>query len=259
MITVLWILFTLILLTAGALIFFSIRNSRIMAEMIGTGLEAVRGYFPLTVRDAGEFSEMRMYGIMKFRVQQYDAAELGNVSVMTANMGVMQMCSFMVTPLGRNVPLCTLDFMYILGSRKSYVEFYDLVPDAGTADYRAVLARLSAMQARYADLPEVQTAPAWYDDLLSVAMHKQLKSRQDARNAELFCDALRTWLAAADSAGRSSDADAAQQYRLTKAYSSGLIEKGGVSTDLFKKTQGEEKTREFFDRVFFGTANYDYK
>ena len=35
-----------------------------------------------------------------------------------------------------------------------------------------------------------------------------------------------------------------------------LIEKGGISTDVFKKSLGNEATKVFFDEIFFGTANY---
>ena len=42
-----------------------------------------------------------------------------------------------------------------------------------------------------------------------------------------------------------------RQAELQKNYSNGLIENGGVSTDLFVKAMGEEKTRVFFDQVLF--------
>ena len=37
-------------------------------------------------------------------------------------------------------------------------------------------------------------------------------------------------------------------------YTDGLIEKGGISTDVFKKELGDAETKVFFDNVFFGTA-----
>ena len=43
---------------------------------------------------------------------------------------------------------------------------------------------------------------------------------------------------------------------VTQEYSDGLIDKGGVSTDVFKKELGEAKTRDFFNKVFFGTELY---
>ena len=40
---------------------------------------------------------------------------------------------------------------------------------------------------------------------------------------------------------------------ITKQYTENLITKGGVSTDVFKKSLGETVTRDFFGKVFFGT------
>ena len=44
-----------------------------------------------------------------------------------------------------------------------------------------------------------------------------------------------------------------EKKNITLAYTDGLIEKGGISTDVFKKELGPEVTKDFFDRVFFGT------
>ena len=41
---------------------------------------------------------------------------------------------------------------------------------------------------------------------------------------------------------------------ITLEYTDGLIEKGGISTDVFKKELGDEEIKKFFDTVFFGTA-----
>ena len=38
-----------------------------------------------------------------------------------------------------------------------------------------------------------------------------------------------------------------------RVYVNGLLEKGGPSTDVFKKSIGEAKTRELFERILFGT------
>ena len=45
-----------------------------------------------------------------------------------------------------------------------------------------------------------------------------------------------------------------EKLAITLEYTDGLIEKGGISTDVFKKQLGEEETKKFFDNVFFGTA-----
>ena len=72
----------------------------------------------------------------------------------------------------------------------------------------------------------------------------------------MFIDVLKTYTECSSSIEKSSDEDAKKQFEATQAYCDGLIEKGGVSTDTFKKTLGDEKTREFFNKVFFGMDNY---
>ena len=44
--------------------------------------------------------------------------------------------------------------------------------------------------------------------------------------------------------------------KLCKEYSDGLISNGGISTDVFKEQLGEDTTRDFFDKVLFGTEHY---
>lgn len=247
----------LLLILICSVIFLTVlgnRNKKAMSEMISDGLTQVRSDYDVTALDAGEFTDMRFYGLMKFHVDQYRVEELGNLSVMTADMGFMQMVSFMITPFEKNVPLCTLDFMYILNNRKSYVEFYDLGGDTASAEYLAVQEHLKEMTARWASITELPSEPHWYDEYLHVVMHKQLTVKEEDTNSALFADALGTYLAETKAAAQSSNAVRDAQIANTKAYSDGLIEKGGVSTDVFKKALGEDKTREFFDKVFFGTA-----
>ena len=240
----------------GISIFVSVhaaRNKKDMQATIDKGLVQVESHYKVTPLDAGEYANITMYGVMKFNTKQYDVEDLGNLSIMTTDMGMMQMVSFMITPYEKNVPLCTLDYMYILGNRKSYVEFYDLVNDPQSEEYTAVLDALREMQSRYDDITELEATENWYDNYLTVVMHKSLSGKEEQRNQEMFCDALGTYLDVSAGLDKSSPEDAAAQLAITEAYSNGLIEKGGVSTDVFKKALGEETTRDFFDKVFFGT------
>ena len=55
----------------------------------------------------------------------------------------------------------------------------------------------------------------------------------------------------------SSDAktafNAEEKQKKTEYYVSGLLKNGGPSTDVFLKKLGEEKTKELFEKVLFGT------
>ena len=136
-----------------------------------------------------------------------------------------------------------MDFMYILGKRKAYAEFYDLVPDRTDGSYTDVLDALKGFEARYSSLEDIAASPAWYDDLMTVALHKAGKRADDEKIEEMFCDAISIYMDQANSLEKLTPEEQAAKLALTQEYSDNLISKGGVSTDVFKKALGEEKTK----------------
>lgn len=250
------VLLTIVLIigaAAGFIAFNASRNMNVMNRTLESGMKALSEYAEVTPVDAGDFEQIKMYGFMKFNVSQYDVRDLGNLSVMTVNMGFMQMVSYVITPYEKNMPLMSMDFMYILGKRKAYAEFYDLVPDRTDGSYTDVLDALKGFEDRYSSLEDIAASPAWYDDLMTVVLHKAGKRSDDEKLEEMFCDAVRTYMEKADELDELSAAEKAEKLELTQQYSDNLITKGGVSTDVFKKALGEDTTKEFFDKVFFGT------
>lgn len=230
------------------------KNMKIMNDTIDEGMKILSEHTEVTPVDPGEYSEIKLYGLMKFDVSQYDVKELGNLSVMKVNMGFMQMASFIITPYEKNMPMLSMDFMYIGSNRKAYVEFYDLVKDTSDSDYTEVLDSLKALQNSYSDLEELAVDPAWYDDLLTVVMHKV--SKDDKRVKELFAASVSTYMQAADGLEPLSEEAGAGKLEITQKYCNDLVSNGGVSTDVFKKELGEETTKHFFDKVLFGSARY---
>lgn len=256
---ILLVIVLLIGLLAGFIGVSAANNMKVMRSTIDSGMDMLTKHAEITPVDAGEFKEIKMYGLMKFNVDQYDVSEFGNLSVMTVNMGFMQMVSYVLTPYEKNMPLLSMDFMYILGNRKSYVEFYDLVPDKNTAEYTTVMESIQEYADRFSDLEDVEATPAWYEELMTVVLHKGGKRADDARIKELFTDAVDTYMSEASGAGKLTEAEKEEKLELTQEFSDDLITKGGVSTDVFKKALGEETTKEFFDKVFFGTERFRTK
>lgn len=252
-----WVLLTILVLI-GALVGFlcmkASSNMKIMNDTIDEGMKKLSEYTDVTPVDAGEYSEIKLYGLMKFDVSQYDVSELGNLSVMKVNMGFMQMASFIITPYEKNMPMLSMDFMYIGSNRKAYVEFYDLVKDTSDSAYTEVLGSLKALQSSYSDMEELAVDPAWYDDLLTVVMHKV--SKDDTRVKKLFVDSVDTYMQAASGLEALSDDARAEKHEITQKYCDDLVSNGGVSTDVFKKELGEATTKDFFDKVLFGPARY---
>ncbi len=253
LLTVLGIIVALILLIVILVSVLARKNVTSMNHCIDSALTELKSRYTLTPVDPGEYKNMKIYGIMNFHVEQYDIEELGNLSVMRVNMGIMQMATLVITPRDKNMPLLSADYMYILSNRKSYLEFYDVVKEKDDA-YNTLLSSLSDALNNYRHLAGVETTPAWYADLLTVTAYKGGKADADTDLEHMLLDCLAIYASHAKSLPLLTDTERADKLAITVAYTDGLIEKGGISTDVFKKALGDEVTKHFFDTVFFGTA-----
>lgn len=246
-------LLSIVLLLVGVVSVVAKKNVKAMNHCIEAVMEELGKNYTVTPRDPGEYKEMKIYGIMKFHVEQYDIEGIGNLSIMRVNMGVMQMATVVITPQDKNLPLLSADYMYILSNRKSYLEFYDVVKEKDE-QYMALLNALSDVQKNYKHLENIETSEAWYADLLTVTSYKGGKSDADADLENMLADSLHVYLEQAKEFPFLYEEEREEKLAITVEYTDGLIEKGGISTDVFKKELGEEETKKFFDKVFFGTA-----
>ena len=251
--TVLIIVLAVILLAVAAISVISKKNVAAMNRSIDTVLEELNQDYTVTAMDPGKYKELKLYGIMKVTAEQYDIEELGNLSIMRVNMGVMQMATAIITPRNKNLPLLSADYMYILSNRKAYLEFYDLVKEKDD-QYMRLMDELDAVQANYGHLGNFEPSEAWYDDLLTVASFKSAASEADPDLTGMLKESLRVYLDHSKNIPELSEEERREKLEITTAYTNGLIENGGVSTDVFKKQLGAEETKKFFDQVLFGTA-----
>ncbi|MBQ7925520.1 MAG: hypothetical protein IJ335_04420 [Lachnospiraceae bacterium] len=251
--TVLFILLALILVLILFVVINANRNVKAMNSCADAVLDELKKTYTLTPIDVGNYKELKIYGIMKFDVEQYDIEGLGNLSIMRMNMGLMQMSTVVITPRDKNMPLLSTDFMYILSNRKAYMEFYDVVPEMDDT-YQQLLSSLKGVLDNYSQLADVETTPAWYAPLLTVTAYKGGKPADDADIQGMLVDCVQVYLEHARKLPVLSQEAQADKLTLTVEYTDGLIEKGGISTDVFKKELGEEETKWFFDNIFFGTA-----
>ena len=242
----------LILIIAVVVIVNASRNVKAMNRTIDTVLEELNKHYTLTEVDPEEYKEMKMYGIMKFKVKQYDIEGLGNISLMRVNAGVMQMATIVITPKDKNLPLMSADYMYILGNRKSYLEFYDVVKEKD-ATYNQLMTALSDVVNNYTHLEDFEASEAWYEHLLTVDAYKAGKAKDDPEVEKMLAESVRVYLEHGKALSELSAEDKKEKRNITVAYTDGLIEKGGISTDVFKAQLGPEVTKDFFDQVFFGT------
>ena len=168
-------------------------NVKSMNNCSKNALKIVEKHFGIKKIDLGEKSIMKLNGMMKFQVEQYDIENLGNLSIMKMNMGLMQMLTFVITPIYENMPLLSADFMYILGTRKAYLEFYDVVKNKDSI-YVELLSKLQNVIDKYDNLKSIEASEAWYKDLLTVTCYKGVKPKNDSEIQTLLVDSIDTYL-----------------------------------------------------------------
>ena len=209
-------------------------------------LNIIKGSFPLTEIDCGEFAKMKVSG-MNFEITAFRAEGLGHVSVMRASgfMGLMKMDTLIINPREIDLPLYSYDRILAMGNDTLITELYDTM----VGDYSDE--SLIKVKDSYTDLAERDPGEHWYDSIkLPSSISKKGKKNHTARLDELTIKHFEAYLAS------SADAvtDKAAKQEKAKVYVNGLLEKGGPSTDVFKKSIGEAKTRELFENILFGTG-----
>ncbi len=205
-------------------------------------LDVIRTKYPLEKLDAGEFSTMKVSG-MTFTVNHYRAEGLGHVSTMEAKgfFGLMKMDTLVIVPFEKDMPLYSYDRVLAAGNDTLFVEFFDTTVHPYDASVFNEVAK------RYSSVPDRDPGKHWYDDIrLSESIIK--KAKKEALLDIAPEDYLRTYI----NSKAEDTSDIEEKKRLTDSYVSGLIENGGPSTDVFVKKFGKEKTKEFFETVFFG-------
>ena len=208
-------------------------------------LNIIKGSFPLTEIDCGEFAKMKVGG-MNFEITAFRAEGLGHVSVMRASgfMGLMKMDTLIINPREIDLPLYSYDRIFAMGNDTLITELYDTM----VGDYSDE--SLIKVKKSYTDLAERDPGEHWYDSIkLPSSISKKGKKNHTARLDELTIKHFEAYLASSAAAVT----DKAAKQEKAKVYVNGLLEKGGPSTDVFKKSIGEAKTRELFENILFGT------
>ena len=214
--------------------------------MIEKLLKTIEAKYPLTEQDASDFAKLKANG-MKFSIRAYRAEGLGWVSVMTASgfFGLMKMDTLIINPTEVDMPLLSYDRVHAMGNDTLIYELYDTL--VGQPD----LSLLDKAKGRTNLLPDHDLGKHWYDGIkLPQSLSKKCKKVQ----TPAFDDAAHQYLVAFLNASKSAPSCEAQaKQEKASVYVEGLLSNGGPSTNVFKKSLGEEKTAELFRTVLFGT------
>lgn len=207
-------------------------------------INLIKQKYSLTDLDVGEFATLSASG-MRFSVKAYHAEGLGHVSVMTATgfFGLMKMDTLMIVPTDRDLPLYSYDRIYAMGNDTLIVELYDTLIE------RVDLSALSAAKEKFSHLTYRDPGEHWYDSIkLPESISNKGKKKDERELDELAIEHFTAYLNAP-----ADHSDKAKKLELSSRYVGGLLSEGGPSTDVFKKSLGEEKTKKLFEEVLFGT------
>ena len=210
-------------------------------------LDLIGKKHPLTEIDCGEFAKMKVSG-MNFSISAYKAAGLGHVSVMTASgmLGLMKMDTLILNPTELDLPLYSYDRIFAMGNDTLIVELYDTLLGEFSED------KLLERKEGFYYLPERDPGEHWYDSIkLKSSISKKGKKKDVSNGFEyLTMEHLYAYLYSSEA---KPVQDCEKKQEKARFYVDGLIEKGGPSTDVFKKAIGEERTRALFENILFGT------
>lgn len=208
-------------------------------------LQKIAQKYPLTEFSVGDMGKLKASG-MSFTVKAYHAEGLGHISIMRAKgfFGLMKMDTLIVNPTQIDLPLYSYDRIFAMGNDTLIVELYDTT--LSSFDTTA----LAKVKEAFAHLPYRDPGEHWYDDIkLKESLSFKGKKAQTPAFDELTLKQFDAYLGGANTPV--SDENAKREK--ASVYVNGLLEKGGPSTDVFKKTLGEEKTAKLFKEVLFGT------
>ena len=144
-------------------------------------LNIIKGSFPLTEIDCGEFARMKVSG-MNFEITAYTAKGLGHVSEMRASgfMGLMKMDTLIINPRDVDLPLYSYDRIFAMGNDTLITELYDTI----LGDYSDE--SLIKVKESYTDLAERDPGEHWYDEIkLPSSISKKGKKNHTDRMDEL--------------------------------------------------------------------------
>ena len=244
---------TLLFILGAYLSYTVITNTKTKNNIIDEGISIIKKEYELEELDIGEFKTVYIYKVLPFKSEEYYIKGLGVLSVMTLNLGAMQQLTFNINPFEKDIPQLTIDYTIMLNQRKIYIEVYKLMINSETENYNEFLNKLEEIEGNYTDLKDFKASEdSWRDEYFSDAIYKSGNPLNEGKLLNLFKDVLNAYI---EYAKKENDLDSdkkAQKVEVIKEFSDKLVENGGIAINNFKKTLGDEKTKEFLGKVLYG-------
>lgn len=230
-------------------------NKVIIEQHINRAMDAITSKYDLKEVETGKFSNLQIQGI-DYSIKQYDVIGVGNLLVMDSrDSSKLQMASVVLTPYYKSLPLFSTDYIYMQEKRSFLIEYYDLVPEKDEF-YLNYMNKFANLKAEHDQLEDMILKECWYDSLKPVCTAKKTDRTKDSEISSMFVDNLELFIEMEKSSKLLTTEERKLKWKVTQDYTDGLVDNGGVSTNVFKAIMGSDATKDFFNEVFFGTSKY---
>lgn len=228
-------------------------NKEIIEQHIKRGMDLLTAKYDLKEVETGKFANLQIQGI-DYSIKQYEINGVGNLLVMDSKDSIkLQMASFVITPYYKSLPLFSTDYIYMQERRSFLIEYYDLVPEKDEC-YLNYMSKFASLKAEHNHLEDMKLKECWYDSLKPVCTAKNTDSTKDSEISSMFVDNLNLFTEMESISELLTTEARKLKWKITQDYTDGLVDNGGVSTNVFKAVMGSDATKEFFNKVFFGTS-----
>lgn len=183
--------------------------------------------------------------MIDIKTDSYDVEDIGNLTNVKIKclFGLMTIDTIVLTADKKDAPLFSFDYVKVGKKETLLLELYNTTID--TMD----LSALSKIKHKYDYLTDGESKPQWYDDILLEPSLKKVEKNKHDRFEMLAGEYADAYIMLLNDA---KECSVLEKTKKNKAYADGLLTHGGPSTNFLKKILGEEKTKEYFHKYFFG-------
>ena len=244
------LLFTIITTLLSIFIYIVFRNTKLVYKSIEDIINLIKSKYSLKSIDIGEFKKLTAYGVISFNSEIYHIKDLGILSILTSNLGFMQLFTLQIVPFEKDLPLLTVDIMYMFNKRIFFIEIYDLMLDNKNAEYKSFLNQVEEVKKNFSEFENFKTKENWYTQLLSGLLSKKYTIKDEQKFVELLNKIITMFIEYSIKEKKIENLE--KKVALVEGFGNKLVDKSGISTDMFKRLFGVDRTRKFLGNVLFG-------
>ena len=244
------LLFTIITTLLSIFIYIVFRNTKLVYKSIEDIINLIKSKYSLKSIDIGEFKKLTAYGVISFNSEIYHIKDLGILSILTSNLGFMQLFTLQIVPFEKDLPLLTIDIMYMFNKRIFFIEIYDLMLDNKNAEYKSFLNQVEEVKKNFSEFENFKTKENWYTQLLSGLLSKKYTIKDEQKFVELLNKIITMFIEYSIKEKKIENLE--KKVALVEGFGNKLVDKSGISTDMFKRLFGVDRTRKFLGNVLFG-------